>query len=310
MDRIDANSIRVMAPSPIILLCGGPIEVETPNPSSLREAFTRIYERPGLNAYATVTPEEFEIFAPHGQYTDWLSFESEFAQIVDLIVLFSESYGSVAELGAFSMVEEIALRLLVVIDDRSYNDKSFIKLGPILYLESKYGKSSICVVNRNDVKIERITNVEGVDLDRLAENLISAIEARRQDYKEHTTFDASRPGHLIKLIVGLIQHYGALTAVEIEVLLYALELKVPTTKIPDYLLCAANAGWIVKDKRGLQEYYCAKPNIKQAVTYKIRKDIAAEDKDRDRWRTRVIAYWKDKEPVRFSSIQSALKGAL
>ncbi len=269
-----------------------------------------VYGRDALKDYTTVTPEEFKIFAPDGNYQDWLSFESEFAQIVDLIVLFSESYGSVAELGAFTMVEEIALRLLVVMDDKNYGDSSFVKLGPVRRLEGKYGKSAICVLNRQDIKIPDITKVADVDLDSFATTLIAAITKRKSDYKEHTTFIPDRPGHLIKLIVGLIQHYGALTETEIDVLLYAMELKVSAEKLPDYLLCAINANWIVKDKRGVEEYYCALPNKSPAMEYKLRKDLAPDERDKDRWRARVIEHWKATEPDRFSSIQAALAGAL
>lgn len=308
VDRFDAKSLHVRAPSPIILLCGGPIDVKTPKPESLREAYTLVYGRAALKDYTTVTPEEFKIFAPDGNYQDWLSFESEFAQIVDLIVLFSESYGSVAELGAFAMVEEIALRLLVVMDDKNYGDPSFVKLGPVRKLEGKYGKSAVCVLNRKDIRIPDITKVADVDLNNFAATLVAAITKRKNDYKERTTFIPDRPGHLIKLIVGLIQHYGALT--EIEVLLYAMELKVKNEKITDYLLCAINAKWIVKDKRGIEEYYCALPNTASAVEYKLRKDLPAEEKDRDRWRARVIEHWRVKDPDRFSSIQAAVAGAL
>lgn len=310
VDRFDAKSLHVRAPSPIILLCGGPIDVRTPKPESLREAYTLIYGRAALKDYTTVTPEEFKIFAPDGNYQDWLSFESEFAQIVDLIVLFSESYGSVAELGAFAMVEEIALRLLVVIDDKNYSDPSFVKLGPVRRLEGKYGKSSVCVLNRRDINIPDITKVADVNLDNFAATLVAAIAKRKGDYKERTTFIPDRPGHLIKLIVGLIQHYGALTETEIEVLLFAMELKVEPEKIPDYLLCAVNANWIARDKRGVEEYYCALPNTGPAVEYKLRKDLPVEERDRDRWRARVIEHWKATDPDRFSSIQAALKGAL
>src|SRR5690606_38828081 len=118
-NRFDAASLHVRAPSPILLICGGPIKVREPKPVSLRQAYTQVYNRTILNEYASFAPEDFSIFAPSGNYQDWLAFESDFAQIVDLIVLFSESYGSIAELGAFAMVEEIAQRLLVVMDDQN-----------------------------------------------------------------------------------------------------------------------------------------------------------------------------------------------
>lgn len=308
--RFDANSLHVRAPSPIILLCGGRIDVTTPKPLSLREAYTLVYGRPALREYTTVTPEEFKIFVPNGNYQDWLSFESEFAQIVDLIVLFSESYGSVAELGAFSMVDEIARRLLVVMDDKNYADPSFVKLGPVRWLEGKYGNSAVCVLNRQDINIPDISKVADVNLDSFADTLAAAITKRKSSYKERTTFLPDRPGHLIKLIVGLIQHYGALTEVEIDVLLYAMNLSVTSSKIADYLMCAESANWIIADKRGVEEYYCALPNMKYALEYKLRKDLPAEEKDRDRWRSRVIEHWKATDPNRFSSIQAAIKGAL
>ncbi len=208
------------------------------------------------------------------------------------------------------MVEEIALRLLVVMDDKNYADPSFVKLGPVRRLEGKYGKSAVCVLNRRDINIPDITKVADVNLDNFAATLIAAITKRKSDYKERTTFIPDRPGHLIKLIVGLIQHYGALTETEIEVLLFAMDLKVKPEKIPDYLLCAANANWIVKDKRGVEEYYCALPNTGPAIEYKLRKDLPVEERDRDRWRARVIEHWKATDPDRFSSIQATLKGAL
>lgn len=310
VDRFDAKSLHVRAPSPIILLCGGPIDVSTPKPESLREAYTLVYGRAALKDYANVTPEEFKIFAPDGNYQDWLSFESEFAQIVDLIILFSESYGSVAELGAFAMVEEIALRLLVVMDDKNYADPSFVKLGPVRRLEAKYGKSAVCVLNRQDINIPDITRVADVNLDKFAATLVAAITKRKGDYKERTTFIPDRAGHLIKLIVGLIQHYGALTETEIDVLLFAMNLNVKPEKVTDYLLCAVNANWILKDKRGVEEYFCALPNRGPAIEYKLRKELPVEEKDRERWRARVIEHWKATDPDRFSSIQSALKGAL
>ncbi|MDX8524829.1 retron St85 family effector protein [Mesorhizobium sp. MSK_1335] len=301
------NTIHVQAPSKIIFLCGGPTDVAAIKPISLREAFTRVYGKPGLKEFNTVRPEDFRIFPPHGQYRDWLSFESEFAEIVDLIILFSESYGSAAELGAFSKVDEIAVRLLVVLDDANYNADSFIKHGPVLFLENTYGPGAVCVLDRKDIKIESIRNVTDVDLDTFAERLIPAIQKRKTDYRERTTLNPTRPGHIIKFIVGLIQHYGALKQEEIRSLLDSTPVKIAPEKLPDYILCALNAEWIVKDRRGDVVYYCARPHQKDALEYRIRKDVKFEDKER--WYARIIEFWKSHDSERFSCIQNALKVA-
>ena len=307
VDRIDPGTIHVRAPSPLIFLCGGPTDVKNPKPISLREAFTRIYANKDLRSFDTIMPEDFKIFPPHGQYTDILSFETEFAEIVDLVILFSESQGSFTELGAFSMIKEIAERLLVVIDDENYNEDSFIKLGPLLFLQNNIGESSVCVVNRSDLNFQSIKDVTDLNIGMFENRIVAAINARKSEVKKPTTFSPDRHGHIIKLIVGLIQHYGALTKSELEKLLngFAVELKVG--KLANYLLCAINAEWILKDRRGFVEYYCAVPNKGEALVYKLRKERHIEP--RERWRAQVSEFWKSHDDARFSVIQSAMQGA-
>ncbi|MER8516408.1 retron St85 family effector protein [Mesorhizobium sp. M1060] len=309
VDRIDfKSSIHVRAPSPVIMLCGGKYDAKNLTPVSLREAFTHIYQKPELASYNTVMPEDFRVFAPHGQYTDILRFESEFAEIVDLVLLFSESYGSVSELGAFSMVDEIAVRLLVIMDDENYQDDSFIKLGPLRYLENKFGAEAVCVLNRKDLKIASIKDIKGLDINTFSERMIPAIAARKAQHHEHTTFNKNRAGHVIKFIVGLIQHYGALTIEEIDVLLYACEVSVDYNKLSDYLLCAISAGWVNKDRRGFVTYYCALPQMFEAISYKLLKLNPFEDKVR--WRARVSDYWMREDKARFGCIQDALRSGV
>ncbi|TIQ28391.1 MAG: hypothetical protein E5X48_31460 [Mesorhizobium sp.] len=307
VDRIDLGTIHVKAPSSLIFLCGGKTDVTQPKPVSLREAFTRIYTAPDLRPYHTIMPEDFRIFPPHGQYKDILSFETEFAEIVDLVILFSESNGSFTELGAFAMIKEIAERLLVVIDDESYNADSFIRLGPVLFLQNNIGQSSICVVNRSDINIRSIRDVSDLNLGVFENRIVTAINTRKSEVKEPSTFDPERPGHVIKLVVGLIQHYSALTFPEIETLVGPFQVNLKPGKLDDYLLCAINAEWIKKDRRGFVDYYCAVPNKGNAIEYKLKK--AASVEPRDRWRAQISEYWKAHDDARFSVIQAALKGA-
>jgi len=50
---------------------------------------------------------------------------------------------------------------------------------------------------------------------------------------------------------SLIQHYGALTIEEIDVLLYCLDIQTPEQEIKKYLLCAERFCWVYGEKRGL-----------------------------------------------------------
>jgi hypothetical protein len=222
---VDVKSIRVHAPAPAIFLCGGPVDATAAAPPSLRDAFMRIHHTPPFSRYLTILAEDLNAFFPEGDYKDILKFETDIAQICDLIILFSESYGSAAELGAFSMFEEIARRLLVVIDDLNYNRLSFITLGPVRFLQNLCGESAICVLHRDDLGITSINATQSINLKTFSARMGSAISARTAASREPSTFNPDRNGHIIKLIVGLIQHYGALTLDEVEVLLYCMDIK-------------------------------------------------------------------------------------
>ncbi|MGZ2379040.1 retron St85 family effector protein [Rhizobium brockwellii] len=299
------STVRVHSPSPLLFLCGGPIDTAAPKPPSLREAFTRVLHEKPFKKYTMLLAEQLNAFFPKGNYQDILTFEAHIAQISELIVLFSESFGSAAELGAFSMVPDIAHRLLVVIDDAHYNANSFISLGPIRALENKF-ESSVCVLHRRDIGIQNIRNVEDVKIDVLSAQMQAAIEARELTSKEHTTFDATRPGHVIKFMVGLIQNYGALTIDEIEAHLYSVGLATSVDILKNYLLCAEFANWIMQDKRGIKTYFSALDR-KKALQFESRKD---RDKlDKIRWHAAVMEHWKTTDATRFSSIQAAMARA-
>ena len=296
------STVRVHSPTSLLFLCGGPINIKALKPPSLREAFTRVLHEKPFKKYTMLLAEQLNAFFPKGNYQDILTFEAHIAQISELIVLFSESFGSAAELGAFSMVPDISHRLLVVIDDDNYHANSFISLGPIRALENKF-KSSVCVLHRNDIGIPNIRNVEDVKIDVLSAQMQAAIEARELTSKEHTTFDPARPGHIIKFIVGLIQNYGALTIDEIEAHLYCVGLATPVETLKNYLLCAEFADWIVQDKRGIRTYFSALDRRK-ALQFESRKD--REKFDKIRWQAAVMEHWKTTDATRFSSIQAAM----
>ncbi len=62
---------------------------------------------------------------------DLLTFEEFLAEISDSIILFVESPGSFCELGAFAYADKLfADKLIIVIDEKYENDKSFIITGP------------------------------------------------------------------------------------------------------------------------------------------------------------------------------------
>ncbi|TXM72835.1 hypothetical protein FV218_12595 [Methylobacterium sp. WL69] len=304
VEGIDAESIRVYAPTSMIFLCGGQVDAEKPHYLSLRSAFLRFAYDPPYENHHIVLAEELNFVFPNDHYDNILLLEADMAQIADLIVLFSESFGSVAELGAFAMINQIASNLLVFVDDKNYNADSFIKLGPILSLEKMYGDGAVCVLTLEDLSIDDIANVKNLNLNIFKARANAAIDIRLKETRAHTTLNKKNEGHIIKLVVGMIQHYGALTLSEIKMLLECLDINHNDKRIHQFLQCALFAKWIIKDKRGLRTFYSALP-VKSSIGYSFSAD--ARTKNRERWRSDVRTFFKNHDPDRFNSISFALK---
>jgi hypothetical protein len=250
-EDLDGANIHVRAPTAVVLLCGGQYsDLSVTTPLSLRDAFLKILDNPALKNRHLIQAEDItklSVFSEH--YRDLLQFETDFAQITELILLFCESEGSFAELGAFAVVPEIAARLLVVVRDTDWENDSFIKLGPLRYLERKHGQTAVFVIDDQDVDM-RGKSAANVKIGILKERLQEPLRLRLEKTRDPTTFDRTRPGHVMKLIVGLIQEYGALTVQEILFLLAKFEVSEARELVEAYLLCVEKVDWILGKRKG------------------------------------------------------------
>jgi hypothetical protein len=300
------STVHVYTPTKLMFICGGQFDLTSSKPQSLRDAFLRFCHEVYDEDHRIVTAEDINSFVVgHIPYGDILSFEFELAQVSDLIVLFSESYGSAAELGAFCMDRHISERLLVVVDDLNFMQTSFIKQGPLKILRNLRGESAICVLYREDIGIKNILDVSSLNATTFKQRVTASISKRLASSHISTTFDRGRLGHVIRFIVGLLQHYGALNLTEIELFLERVGIEITTDQILRLLLCAEFAGWVVKEHRGGDEYYAVTVE-KEAPSYRLLTGVGPIDKRR--WRADIVRYWEVEEPDRFNCIQAAIRG--
>jgi hypothetical protein len=140
-EDLDPARIHVQEPYVVVFLCGGQCtNLNTREPVSLRDAFLKVIDNPIMNEGEWLRAEDVtQGTAFFDSYTDILIFETDLAQIVKLIVLFCESEGSSAELGAFTAIDEILERLFVIVRERHWREDSFIKLGPLRRSEKSAG---------------------------------------------------------------------------------------------------------------------------------------------------------------------------
>lgn len=128
-----------------VFLCGADIKDLRTSRSKMASIF---HEYP---RYEILYPEDLfdDLLAGQGQHS-LLSLENILADSVDAIVLFPESPGSFAELGAFSNNPDLAKKMIVLANKKFKSHKSFINYGPNrLIRASKTGK--IININYDDL---------------------------------------------------------------------------------------------------------------------------------------------------------------
>lgn len=107
------------------------------------------------------------LFGP--KHHDLISLENILADSVDAIVLIIESYGSVAELGAFASNNKLRKKLICIVEEKYRKKKSFINYGPLRLLKDKHEghivytdyeniKESLQYIRRKISEVKRVTN--------------------------------------------------------------------------------------------------------------------------------------------------------
>ncbi|MBQ2900496.1 MAG: retron St85 family effector protein [Agathobacter sp.] len=106
--------------------------------------------------------DKLSIFYPEDMFMELLSrkkydlftLENFLAENSDLIMIVCESPGSFTELGAFTSNDKTLDKLVVLIQKRYKNDKSFIMQGPVRYIESK-NKNNVIYFNNDMDDMEK-----------------------------------------------------------------------------------------------------------------------------------------------------------
>jgi len=276
------SKFRVVNFPSLIFLCGGPTNLHAPNHYlSVRDFIYKYLESNEQEIFKKIKlAEEINDWYRDGLYKDLLSFEKDLAGLSAVIILFVESPGSIAELGFFCQEKTIIKKTLIFMHTDHYDDEtSFIKLGPIKHIESRY-KNMI-----ETYKWFKSENGQREDLDEerlreIAPEITKTIIERVNDIPKEQNWNTEVPGHLILFICDIINIMNIVKIGEIETVLEILDLKITEGDIEKYLFILEKLGLIKKVSSSSGRYYAAlisEPFIKYSYTGE------AIAKDRMRW---------------------------
>lgn len=197
LSRTDPEGCHVINLPSRIWVFGGLIKTGPSPPETLRDTFWRaVFDRfPTLDWFKHLErPEDYEGWLEFSGYDNLLEFERDACYLARAVILFSESPGSFAELGALA-IDEFMLPQLHVVVQSTYvagsNQKSFLNLGPLRRVEEKNG---LCGIN-----VSAYPCLETHELETILESVTSWLTPQRQREK----FNSANPTHRLLLIADL-----------------------------------------------------------------------------------------------------------
>lgn len=296
LKKVDLSTSRLKPYQGFIFLCGGPTDVRSAKPISVRDAIHReLVKHRDIDGRIRIA-EDYKDWSHEAIYRDLVSFERHLAELSSVIVLVLESPGSIAELGLFSVIDEFKNKLLVFVETKHYQSDSFIRLGPIDYLEKIYNNTSEC--HRWMQGNGGLATFDPEAAEQLQPELAEAIRARAANPTPERNFDPQSWLDGALLVCDLLGLCAALTLRELRQLLNDLGCIRTETDVRQLVFLLQRVGLIAMEPKGDQRFYVGIED-KQHVQFALR------DKTFDvmRFRSDLLAHYEREDKKRFRAIQ-------
>lgn len=193
----DLDQTKILRPSRLVFLCGGVLASRADAAASARDAFLRQFNDEKLDGATIVLAEKANIMLPASSFQNLLDLEEYIGAIVDSVLLFVESPGSICELGAFCKIPDIADRLSTFVMNDHVIRSSFIRNGPLQYIKNADGTDNFSVYDWSIT--DSVVAIADFVLSDITNECINASHSR--GIKE--SFDANSLSHQIYSILGI-----------------------------------------------------------------------------------------------------------
>lgn len=294
--KIDLRASRLKPYEGFIFLCGGAIDDSSEEPASIRDAISRELAKDGAVRKRLHIAERFKDWSHDGIYHDLVSFENHLAELASVIVLVLESAGSIAELGLFTAIDQYREKLLVFVETTHYSESSFIRLGPVDFLEKKYENFAEC--HRWFADDRPPMTFSSSAASELQPELASAVLIRAAKPTAERQFCAHSWLDTALLACDLVGLYSALTIREIRTLFEDLECKLKEHEVRQMLFILERVGLLAMEPNSSQRFYVS-TDTRQFYAFHL-KDSAF---DLERFRADRLEEYRESDKKRFRAIQ-------
>ncbi len=250
---ISLEKSHVILTPPIIFLFGGSI-IDSPPKSVRGVLYNHILVKHRDLSRSLVIPEDFKDWLHDSVYPDLLSFESDLAQTSSLVIIALESAGAIAELGSFSVNDQLRNKLIILISNYHHNQESFIKLGPLRQLP----EDNVFSYPYDDGNV-------GSSLDEFLDDIITNIKVYLNKINKSELFNTRSNGHVAMLVYDLILIFKALKLKELQSYLKLLSVERDTVEIKRLIFLLTKLDLIEKKRFGNVDFFLPRekaPRIK------------------------------------------------
>ena len=246
--KVQLENSNIQYPQDIVFLCGGAYQKHG-SFLSFRDFIHRNRENV-LSGKKVILADDAAKKFDSKIYDDLLQFEAHIASISRLVLLVSEGPGAIAELGAFSQIPEIQPKFLVYVNSEHYRENSFIKDGPIRFLERRNEES----VWEFDWDVKDDNTVEFQHEPQLKSAIVESIALFKTYQPKTEKFSVKRVGHKILLIAGIVSMLRCCKLREIITALEIMNIEIREKEVKKYIFCLELFGWVRSVKRDTRYY--------------------------------------------------------
>lgn len=316
LSNIQFDELNVREYPKIAFLCGG-------NPSVLTITDSPHQYFPSIRSFIShllsvqyteihyQNAEDVKDWNSYSEYEDLIEFEKDIAHLCKAIVLFVESAGSIAELGSFSVIQEVAEKLVVFVHSDYSNSTSFIALGPLKHIiASNPAEPRVHYIpwdtEEKDFGIDGVVEIVKPESMKdwglyTCDAIKTALEVITQI--DHTSDKYTRTKEAL-FIHDIIHLFKALDVDEIRHFLKYVSHEVSKKELKRSLFCLEKLGLIRPISRGNKTYYVPENlNDSRYLSLPLELDTA-------RLSVQLVDYYSHHTQLaRREAIQESLRGA-
>jgi len=255
LSNIDITKTRVeFSVEPIVLLFGGFVNLPKAKPDDLDPPVTSLRDAIHRSnpSYEIFRPEEITSWQADSVFNNLMEFESDLTSICTLVVIILESAGSLVELGAFSQLQDLKKKIIVVRSSDFKDDISFINHGILRYISEGH-ESSVKSYPWNIDKPELIT-------DEIVKDVIFDIQEELSKLKKTEVVKLNKSSHVIVLICEIVSYFKAVKETEILNYLQLIDVKLSKGELKSKLFLLEHFQLINKEEYSDSVFYIRSNN--------------------------------------------------